>query len=98
MEGKTIYFKHWKKNYLKLSDVFIITVTDYLGFLEMVTGFCICLLGLSELGAEVIKVFILPKVKSIADRIDTSTEGSSLNITDKIAAGHIKHLLVVSKT
>lgn len=50
--------------------------------------------GLSELGAEVIKVFVLPKVKSIGDRIDTSTDGSSLSITDKIAAGHIKHLLV----
>uniref|UniRef100_A0A1B6D682 Transcription initiation factor TFIID subunit 6 n=1 Tax=Clastoptera arizonana TaxID=38151 RepID=A0A1B6D682_9HEMI len=49
--------------------------------------------GLTELGVEVIKVFVLPKVKSIAERIDP-TDGISLNMTDKVAAGHIKHLLV----
>lgn len=54
-----------------------------------------CVTGLTELGVEVIKVFILPKVKNIAERIDP-TDGITLSITDKIAAGHIKHLLVVS--
>ncbi|KAF4531893.1 hypothetical protein B566_EDAN000922 [Ephemera danica] len=50
--------------------------------------------GLSELGAEVIKVFILPKVKTVSDRIETFLEGAMLSNTDKIAAGHIKHLIV----
>ncbi|KAL1140807.1 hypothetical protein AAG570_000735 [Ranatra chinensis] len=45
--------------------------------------------GLSELGPEVIKVFILPKVKAIADR----TESTSSN-SDKGPAGHIKLLLI----
>uniref|UniRef100_A0A1B6INQ8 Transcription initiation factor TFIID subunit 6 n=1 Tax=Homalodisca liturata TaxID=320908 RepID=A0A1B6INQ8_9HEMI len=50
--------------------------------------------GLSELGTEVVKVFILPKVKNIADRLDLASEGGTVSITDKIASGHIKHLLV----
>ncbi|XP_054272935.1 transcription initiation factor TFIID subunit 6-like isoform X2 [Macrosteles quadrilineatus] len=50
--------------------------------------------GLSELGTEVVKVFILPKVKHIADRLDLASEGGTVSITDKIASGHIKHLLV----
>jgi transcription initiation factor TFIID subunit 6 len=52
--------------------------------------------GLSELGTEVVKVFILPRVKQVADRIENATEGPVLSNIDKIAAGHIKHLLVVS--
>ncbi|XP_021926044.1 transcription initiation factor TFIID subunit 6 isoform X2 [Zootermopsis nevadensis] len=50
--------------------------------------------GLSELGTEVVKVFILPRVKHVADRIENATEGPILSNIDKIAAGHIKHLLV----
>ncbi|PSN55976.1 Transcription initiation factor TFIID subunit 6 [Blattella germanica] len=50
--------------------------------------------GLSELGTEVIKVFILPRVKHVADRIEHAIEGPVLSNIDKIAAGHIKHLLV----
>ncbi|XP_047000262.1 transcription initiation factor TFIID subunit 6 [Schistocerca americana] len=50
--------------------------------------------GLSELGTEVSKVFILPRVKQVADRIEAALEGPVLSNTDKIAAGHIKHLLV----
>ena len=53
--------------------------------------------GLSELGTEVIKVFILPRVKQIADRIENPLEGQVLSNIDKIAAGHIKHLLLVSE-
>jgi transcription initiation factor TFIID subunit 6 len=52
--------------------------------------------GLSELGSEVVKVFVLPRVKQVAERIETSIEGPVLSNIDKIAAGHIKHLLVVS--
>nr|XP_018897545.1 PREDICTED: transcription initiation factor TFIID subunit 6 [Bemisia tabaci] len=50
--------------------------------------------GLSELGTEVIKVFILPRVKTVADRIESCLDGPSLSNIDKISAGHIKHLLV----
>jgi transcription initiation factor TFIID subunit 6 len=52
--------------------------------------------GLSELGTEVVKVFILPRVKQVASRIEHAVEGPVLNNIDKIAAGHIKHLIVVS--
>lgn len=45
--------------------------------------------GLSELGGEVVKVFILPKLKLIGDRIESCTSSS-----DKIAVGHIKHLIL----
>lgn len=45
--------------------------------------------GLSELGAEVVKVFIIPKIKAIGDRIENCTSSS-----DKIAVGHIKHLIL----
>ncbi|BES95521.1 Transcription initiation factor TFIID [Nesidiocoris tenuis] len=49
--------------------------------------------GLSELGSEVIKVFILPKIKVISDRMEAfNNTGSS----DKIASFHIKHLLTKS--
>ncbi|XP_077291483.1 transcription initiation factor TFIID subunit 6-like isoform X2 [Arctopsyche grandis] len=48
--------------------------------------------GLSELGAEVIKVFIIPRVKWIGDRIESNID-APVN-ADKLAAGHIKHLLV----
>ncbi|XP_067014276.1 transcription initiation factor TFIID subunit 6 isoform X4 [Anabrus simplex] len=50
--------------------------------------------GLSELGTEVTKVFILPRVKEISERIEHALEGPILSNIDKIAAGHIKHLLV----
>lgn len=49
--------------------------------------------GLSELGTEVIKVFILPKVAFISERLEASQEGQHLTTTDKLAVGHIKHLL-----
>lgn len=41
-------------------------------------------------------MFILPRVKQVADRIENAIEGPVLSNIDKIAAGHIKHLLVVS--
>ncbi|XP_063224205.1 transcription initiation factor TFIID subunit 6 [Bacillus rossius redtenbacheri] len=49
--------------------------------------------GLSELGPEVIKVFILPNVKYISERIEGATEGPVLSNIDRIAAGHIKILM-----
>ncbi|KAJ8967338.1 hypothetical protein NQ317_007983 [Molorchus minor] len=51
--------------------------------------------GLSELGTEVVRIFILPKIKSIGIRIETNLEASLMcNNIDKIASGHIKQLLV----
>ncbi|XP_039296185.1 transcription initiation factor TFIID subunit 6 isoform X2 [Nilaparvata lugens] len=49
--------------------------------------------GLSELGTEVIKVFILPKVAFISERLEQLQDGQHPSNTDKLAAGHIKHLL-----
>lgn len=50
--------------------------------------------GLSELGPEVIKVFVLPKLKALSDKIEQCMEG--MNAYDKNAATHIKGLLLVS--
>lgn len=49
--------------------------------------------GLSELGGEVIKVFVIPRLKFIAERIEPHLQGTILSNTDKIAAGHIRNLL-----
>uniref|UniRef100_T1PAC5 Transcription initiation factor TFIID subunit 6 n=1 Tax=Musca domestica TaxID=7370 RepID=T1PAC5_MUSDO len=49
--------------------------------------------GLSELGAEVIKVFIIPRLKFISERIESHLLGSSQSNTDKTAAGHIRAML-----
>ena len=54
--------------------------------------------GLQELGPEVIKVFVLPHIKAISARIDAATDavnvmGGGANM-EKIAASHIKNLLV----
>lgn len=51
--------------------------------------------GLSELGPEVVKVLILPKIKALGERLEACNEISASN-PDKIAAGHIKHLIIVS--
>lgn len=52
--------------------------------------------GLCELGPEVIKALVIPKIKSISDRIESSCiEGQGLSSVDKNGAGHIKTLLVV---
>lgn len=49
--------------------------------------------GLSELGGEVIKVFIVPRLKFVSERIEGHLQGTSLSNTDKIAAGHIRAML-----
>lgn len=49
--------------------------------------------GLSELGGEVIKVFIVPRLKFISDRIEPHLQGTGASNTDKIAAGHIRSML-----
>ncbi|XP_071449000.1 transcription initiation factor TFIID subunit 6 isoform X1 [Hetaerina americana] len=50
--------------------------------------------GLAELGPEVMKAFIVPKLKVVSERLETCLEGPLLSNVDKIAAGHVKHLLV----
>uniref|UniRef100_A0A182NCY6 Transcription initiation factor TFIID subunit 6 n=1 Tax=Anopheles dirus TaxID=7168 RepID=A0A182NCY6_9DIPT len=53
--------------------------------------------GLSELGTEVIKVFIIPRLKFISERVEPLLQGTStISNTDKIAAGHIRAMLVKS--
>ncbi|XP_055698874.1 transcription initiation factor TFIID subunit 6 isoform X2 [Phlebotomus papatasi] len=49
--------------------------------------------GLSELGSEVIKVFIIPRLKFISERIEQHLQGANISNTDKIAAGHIRAML-----
>lgn len=49
--------------------------------------------GLAELGSEVIKVFIVPRLKFISDRIEPHLIGTGASNTDKIAAGHIRAML-----
>ncbi|XP_035899372.1 transcription initiation factor TFIID subunit 6-like isoform X2 [Anopheles stephensi] len=52
--------------------------------------------GLSELGTEVTKVFIIPRLKFISERVEPLLQGITSNIsnTDKIAAGHIRAMLL----
>ncbi|XP_015600707.1 transcription initiation factor TFIID subunit 6 isoform X2 [Cephus cinctus] len=52
--------------------------------------------GLSELGPEVVKALVIPKIKSISERIEACIEGPGLSSVDKNGAGHIKTLLVKS--
>ncbi|XP_047362390.1 transcription initiation factor TFIID subunit 6-like isoform X2 [Vespa velutina] len=52
--------------------------------------------GLCELGPEVIKALVIPKLKSISERIESCIEGPGLSSIDKNGAGHIKSLLVKS--
>lgn len=53
------------------------------------------IMGLSELGGEVIKVFVIPRLKFISERIEPHLQGNLSN-TDKIAAGHIRNSLLKS--
>lgn len=46
--------------------------------------------GLGELGPDVIKVFIVPRLKFISDRIEPHLNGTGASNTDRIAAGHIR--------
>ncbi|KAH8406099.1 hypothetical protein KR215_005223 [Drosophila sulfurigaster] len=49
--------------------------------------------GLAELGGEVVKVFIIPRLKFISERIEPHLLGTSMSNTDKTAAGHIRAML-----
>ncbi|XP_057371270.1 transcription initiation factor TFIID subunit 6-like isoform X2 [Daphnia carinata] len=52
------------------------------------------LVGLSELGTEVIKAFIIPKIRAIGERIELYLDGSGQANADRIAASHIKQLTI----
>ncbi|XP_022919113.2 transcription initiation factor TFIID subunit 6 isoform X1 [Onthophagus taurus] len=50
--------------------------------------------GLSELGPEVIKTFIFPRIKTIGTTIEQHLEGPLMSSqVEKVACGHIKQLL-----
>lgn len=50
--------------------------------------------ALSELGPEVVRIFILPRVKMIGARLEQYSESSMAANVDKLATGHIKTLIV----
>lgn len=50
--------------------------------------------GLSELGPEVIKAIVLPKLKPLSERIKNVRESSLSSNFDKIAAEHLKSLVL----
>ncbi|KAI9565631.1 hypothetical protein GHT06_009423 [Daphnia sinensis] len=52
------------------------------------------LVGLSELGTEVIKAFIIPKIRAIGERIEPFLDGTGQANADRIAASHIKQLTI----
>jgi len=57
------------------------------------------LAGLSELGPEVIKAFVLPQVKLLGVRLEQLSETpAGLNQADKLAATHLKQLFVRALT
>ncbi|XP_054712697.1 transcription initiation factor TFIID subunit 6-like [Uloborus diversus] len=50
--------------------------------------------GLSELGPEVVRTFVIPRVKGIGERIRQCLEGPTASSVDKSAAEHIKQLVL----
>lgn len=51
--------------------------------------------GLSELGPEVVRTFVMPRVKNIGERLRQCLEGPMTSSIDKSAADHIKQLILV---
>ncbi|KAG1714654.1 Transcription initiation factor TFIID subunit 6 [Nymphon striatum] len=52
------------------------------------------IVGLHELGPELVKVFVLPRLKAVGERIRICVDGPFLSSIDKIAAEHMKQLMV----
>lgn len=50
--------------------------------------------GLSELGPEVVRTFVMPRMKSIGERLKQCLEGPMTSSVDKSAAEHIKQLIL----
>ncbi|KAJ8401729.1 hypothetical protein AAFF_G00377000 [Aldrovandia affinis] len=53
-----------------------------------------CIAGLSELGTDVIKTLILPRLISEGTRIKAVTEGPVISNIEKIGADHVQNLLL----
>ncbi|KAI1903315.1 hypothetical protein AGOR_G00025940 [Albula goreensis] len=53
-----------------------------------------CIAGLSELGTDVIKTLVLPRLSVEGARIKAVTEGSVLSNIEKIGAEHVQNLLL----
>ncbi|EFX71946.1 hypothetical protein DAPPUDRAFT_255080 [Daphnia pulex] len=49
----------------------------------------------SKLGTELIKAFIIPKIRTIGGRIELYLDGTGQANADRIAASHIKQLTIV---
>lgn len=56
------------------------------------------LTGLGELGPEVIRVFVVPKIKQIGTRLEFCIDGIGHTQADKTSAVKIKQLIAVSWT
>ncbi len=52
------------------------------------------IVGLSEMGSEVVKTFVLPILKAESDRLQYALEGPLMNNIDKIAGDHVKSALL----
>lgn len=52
------------------------------------------LVGLSELGNEVIKALIMPKIRGIGERIESYLDVPNPTPVDRISASHVKQLIV----
>ena len=63
-------------------------------FLPSVYG---AIAGLGELGPEVVKAFIIPKIKDIGTRLEFCIEGVGHTQADKTSASKIKQLVIVSQ-
>ncbi|XP_077987771.1 transcription initiation factor TFIID subunit 6-like [Glandiceps talaboti] len=50
--------------------------------------------GLSEMGPEVLKSLVLPRIKFFGERIKSASEGPVLSNVDKIAAEHLRTLIL----
>ncbi|XP_037090119.1 LOW QUALITY PROTEIN: transcription initiation factor TFIID subunit 6-like [Pollicipes pollicipes] len=56
------------------------------------------LAGLSELGPEVIKAFVMPQLKPMGARLEQLAEAATISPADKLAATHLKQLFARALT
>lgn len=54
------------------------------------------IVGLCELGPEVIKTFVIPKLKDVGDRLELCLEGVGHTQADKASCVKIRHIIAVS--
>lgn len=53
-------------------------------------------IGLAELGPQLVKLYIIPRVKPLVSRMDSMLEKPSTSNADRVAVTQIKSLLIVS--